>query len=100
MEPENKPAVPIYARLVSSNLAGRVEPCNLTPAMARPTMKAVEFGATAQSRLPTSKTKMAARYVHLTENVLYMAPYMGCNAVAVRRYAEPSISNQHSPSHI
>jgi len=56
-------------------------------------MKLVEFGATAQSRLPISKTKMAARYVHLTLKILYTVPYMGCNAVAVRRYADPSVLN-------
>jgi hypothetical protein len=48
-------------------------------------MKDVESGATAQSRLPTSKMKMAPRYVHLTLKFRYIAPYMGCNAVVVRR---------------
>lgn len=47
MEPEKRPAVPM-------------------PAMARPTMKATEVGATAHSKLPTSKMKMAVRKVHLT----------------------------------
>lgn len=47
--PENKPAVPM-------------------PAIARPTMKATDDGATAHSKLPTSKMKMAVRKVHLTWN--------------------------------
>ena len=42
IEPENKPAVPM-------------------PATARPTMKAVELGATAHTRLPTSKMNTATR---------------------------------------
>lgn len=42
IEPENSPAVPM-------------------PATARPTMKAVELGATAHTRLPTSKTNTAKR---------------------------------------
>jgi hypothetical protein len=33
----------------------------LTPAIARPTMKAVEEGATAEIRLPISKMKTAVR---------------------------------------
>ena len=47
MEPEKRPAVPI-------------------PATARPTMKVVEFCATAEIKLPTSKMKTAARYASLT----------------------------------
>jgi len=42
MEPEKRPAVPM-------------------PATARPTMKAVDVGATAVMRLPSSKIKMAPR---------------------------------------
>jgi hypothetical protein len=70
IDPENRPAVPI-------------------PAMARPTMKAVELGATAQIKLPISKMKTAPRYASLTLKSLYTVPYMGCRAVVVSRYAEP-----------
>jgi hypothetical protein len=36
-------------------------PADPTPAMARPTINVVLFGATAQIKLPTSKMKMATR---------------------------------------
>lgn len=48
--PENNPAVP-------------------TPATARPTMNASLDGASAHTRLPTSKRKMAPRKTALTENM-------------------------------
>ena len=38
-------------------------PAAPTPAMARPTMRASEFGATPQIRLPTSKMKIERRKV-------------------------------------
>lgn len=37
------------------------------PATARPTISAVEFGATPQIREPNSKTKIAPKYTHLME---------------------------------
>jgi hypothetical protein len=40
---------------------GRGEAGRLTPATARPTIKAVDVGATAVTRLPTSKMNTAAR---------------------------------------
>ena len=40
-------------------------PAAPTPAMARPTIRASEFGATPQIRLPTSKTNMERRKVIL-----------------------------------
>jgi len=46
--PENIPALP-------------------TPAMARPTMRAIELGAIPQMRLPNSKMPMAMRKTHLME---------------------------------
>lgn len=38
-------------------------PAAPSPAMARPTIRATEEGATAQIKLPTSKIKMDIRYV-------------------------------------
>lgn len=40
-------------------------PAEPMPAMARPTIKAVEFGAVAHIREPTSKTNIEHRYAHL-----------------------------------
>ncbi len=37
------------------------------PAIARPTMSAIEFGAAAQMRLPSSKIPIAAKKVHFIE---------------------------------
>lgn len=55
MAPENRPAVP-------------------TPAKARPTMKALELGARAHTRLPSSKMPTAERKVHLMSKILYILP--------------------------
>lgn len=65
-DPENSPAVPI-------------------PAMARPTINASDVGASAHSSDPTSKMKTAVRYVHLTLNMRYSEPYVGCSAVVLSR---------------
>jgi hypothetical protein len=48
MDPENIPAPP-------------------RPEIARPKIKATEFGAAPQTTDPTSKTAMAIRYTHLIE---------------------------------
>jgi len=68
--PENRPAVP-------------------TPARARPMMKAVELGARAETRLPSSKMATAERNDSLMSKILYILPYVGCRAVVVRRYPAP-----------
>lgn len=41
-------------------------PAAPTPAIARPMIKVVEFGATPQIKLPSSKIANAIRYTHLT----------------------------------
>lgn len=51
MLPENNPAVP-------------------KPASARPTMKALEFGADAVTMLPSSNNATAVRYVYFTEKIV------------------------------
>lgn len=70
IEPENSPDVPI-------------------PATARPTIKAVDVGATAQIKLPNSKMATAIKNIVLTLKLLYSLPYSGCSAVVVSRYALP-----------
>lgn len=62
MPPENMPAVPIYTcQRPLFPLFDIPRGIALTPAIARPTMKVVEFRATAQIRLPTSNMKTAPR---------------------------------------
>lgn len=91
MPPENIPAVPIYIRQPQSPALNNIRGTALTPAMARPTIKVVEFCATAQIRLPTSNMNTAPRKADLMSKRLYMLPNMGWSAVVVRKYAEPSI---------
>lgn len=69
-EPENKPALPI-------------------PATARPMMKAVEDGAMAETKLPSSKSAIAPRNEYLMSKIRYILPYNGCSAVEVKRYELP-----------
>ena len=49
-------------------------PAAPTPAMARPTMRVSELGATPQMRLPTSKMKMASRKVIFSGKYLKALP--------------------------
>ena len=51
-------------------------PAAPTPATARPTMRAGEFGETAQIRLPSSKMKMATRKLVLRGKYLYTLPHI------------------------
>jgi len=44
-------------------------PADPAPERARPTMKAIELGATAESKEPTSKMKRAARKVSFVEHI-------------------------------
>jgi len=44
-------------------------PADPAPERARPTMKAIEVGATAESREPTSKMNRARRKVSLVEHI-------------------------------
>jgi len=44
-------------------------PADPAPERARPMMKAIELGATAESREPTSKMKRATRKVSLVEHI-------------------------------
>jgi len=59
------------------------------PAIARPMIKVIEFGATPQSSEPISNKKRAIRYAFLTEKSMKMRPNSGWKAHAVSRYAEP-----------
>ena len=54
-----------------------VMPALPTPAMARPTMKAVEVGAAAQMIEPTSKTRATEMKVHLAEKKVYELAWLG-----------------------
>jgi hypothetical protein len=42
-------------------------PAEPTPAKALPMMRAIELGATPQTKLPSSKTPIAIKYTHLIE---------------------------------
>lgn len=59
------------------------------PAMARPTIKVIEFGATPQSSEPISNRNRAVRYAFLTEKSMKTRPNSGWKAHAVSRYADP-----------
>jgi hypothetical protein len=64
-------------------------PAPPTPAMARPTMRAGEFGATPQIRLPSSKMKMAIRKLILRGKYLYTLPHIDWKPPSVMKKAEP-----------
>lgn len=64
-------------------------PAAPTPAIARPTMKTEEDGATAQMRLPSSKIPIASRKVVLREKYLYDFPHVDWKPPVVMKYAEP-----------
>ena len=73
---EDDDAAREYTRSPNLHTSARVPPVRnlgetaLTPEMARPTIKVVEFCATAQIRLPTSKMKTAPRKAVLMSNRL------------------------------
>ena len=60
-------------------------PAEPKPAMARPTMKAVEFRARAQIREPTSKIRRLRRKTHLILEMLYRRPKKSWKAESVSR---------------
>ena len=64
-------------------------PADPAPERARPTIKAIESGATAEIREPTSKMKRAVRKVSLIDRIAYILPKKGMNAAAGRLKAEP-----------
>ena len=59
------------------------------PAMALPTMRTTDDGATAQTRDPTSKIKTPAINTHLVEYMVYSLPKISCTAAVARIYALP-----------
>lgn len=59
------------------------------PAMARPTIRVMEFGATPHNSDPNSKKNIANRYDFLTEKSINTRPKTGWNAQAVSKYADP-----------
>lgn len=60
-----------------------------TPEMARPMMKATEFGAVAQIREPTSNSSNADKNTNLPEYLEKSLPEGSWNAQLGRRYADP-----------
>lgn len=66
-----------------------VTPAAPNPAMARPTMRAVEVGATAQTRLPTSKMATEVKYTGFVEKNLYALPHTDWNTPVVTRKPLP-----------
>jgi hypothetical protein len=64
-------------------------PAPPAPAMARPTIKVVEFLATAHTRLPISKIIMLIKNELLSGKYLYALPQVDWNEAIVRKKAEP-----------
>lgn len=60
-------------------------PATPSPAMARPMMRVVEFGATPHINEPNSKITTAAMKNHLMENDWYSFPQLGCNEHEVKK---------------
>jgi len=88
--------IPVKAALICGRAenaiivyAPEATPAPPSPAIARPTIRAVEFGATPQSRLPTSNTKRDIKKVILSGKYLYALPHVDWNAAKVRKKAEP-----------
>ena len=66
-----------------------VTPAAPKPAKARPTIKHVEFGATAHSKLPSSNMAMAIKNQILREKYRYSFPHIDWKPPKVMKYAEP-----------
>lgn len=64
-------------------------PITYSPAIARPTMRAVDVGATPQIKLPISKIRSEARKVVLSGKYLYPFPQVVCEPPKVIKYADP-----------
>lgn len=60
-----------------------------SPAIARPTINAIEVGVAPQSAEPISKTRMLPRKTHFGAKRVYSLPKTSWKAELVRRYAEP-----------
>lgn len=60
-----------------------------TPAMARPNMKAIEFGAAPHRAEPTSNRKIDVMNVTLMLNTVYSLPNTSWKAQLVSMYAVP-----------
>ena len=60
-------------------------PAEPNPAIARPTMKAGEDCAVAESKDPISNIAIAVKKTHLMENTVYIFPYMNWNEHDIRR---------------
>ena len=79
--PYMAPRIPIYVgRLARGALAATINnapenmPALPKPAMARPTIKAVELTAEPQTALPTSNQNMAMMKIHFAEKKVYSLP--------------------------
>jgi len=64
-------------------------PAPPAPAIARPTIRAVLLGATAQMRLPSSKMAIERRKTVLRGKYLYALPQVDWKEATVRKNAEP-----------
>ena len=64
-------------------------PAEPIPAMARPTIRAVEFGDAPQMREPISKIMIEVKYDHLRLKNVNNLPQSNWNEQDVRKYAEP-----------
>jgi hypothetical protein len=78
------PTAPMYAGLTESGVVMATmmrhpanTPAHPTPAMARPTIKTSELGATPQIRLPNSKIDSAVMNDQRTSKCAKTRPYMG-----------------------
>ena len=90
--PYMPPMKPVYTGLFSSgdelaNIISAPEnkPEAPRPAMARPTMRAIELGATPQISEPTSKMKRVSRNIHLILKKVYSRPKKSWKADKVSR---------------
>jgi hypothetical protein len=94
--PYDIPMKPVYMALFSG-LATKAmmvyapvpSPAAPSPAMARPKIRVVEFGATPQIRLPSSKTRTASKNVNFRGKYLYAFPQEDWKPPLTMKKAEP-----------
>lgn len=64
-------------------------PADPSPETARPIMRAIELGETAETIEPISNIPSAERNIHLMLNSAYSLPYINWKQQEVRRYDDP-----------
>lgn len=72
-------------------------PAPPTPEMARPTIRAMGFGATPQIRLPSSNRKSVTRKVNFKGKYLYALPQDDWKPPRHIKYADPYHETSESP---